>query len=138
MAPPDDLFAYVGAAAQMLRKARGLTYEELESKSGVSDTTINRLEKGKSIGTEKLSAIMRALGVRDLLELADRQGEAAREELRKAERRPGYLADRPEALGANHPPVYLRLDIGDRDLLLTLTVTDPLQFRQKRLPLDED
>lgn len=138
MAEPDDLFAYVGVAAETLRKARGLTYEDLERKSGVSDTTIRRLENGQSITTRKLSAIMKALGVRDLIQLADQQGEAARAELRRSEHRPSYLGDRPEALGANHPPVYLRLDIGDRDLLLTLTITDPLQFRQKRLPLLEE
>ena len=57
-----DVLREVGARLKTLRLQQNLRVQDLAADSGVSPRTIDRLEAGHSIGTEKLVRVMRGLG----------------------------------------------------------------------------
>ncbi len=58
----QDVLREIGARVKALRLRRNLRVADLAARSGVSPRTIDRLEAGHNIGTEKLVRIMRGLG----------------------------------------------------------------------------
>jgi transcriptional regulator with XRE-family HTH domain len=130
------LFVDVGAAALRLREEQGLTYEELEKKSGVSVSTIRRLEKGEPVMLDNLDKILVALGVENWLEFVGQLSRMARERRQGRAYPQHYLAEGPALLGADTPPLHVRLQLGDREALLTLTIADLATLRrdQPELP----
>ena len=57
-----DVLREMGARLKTLRLQQNLRVQDLAADSGVSPRTIDRLEAGHSIGTEKLVRVMRGLG----------------------------------------------------------------------------
>ena len=57
-----DVLREVGARLSSYRLQRNLRVEDLAAESGVSARTINRLESGHSVGTDKLVRVLRGLG----------------------------------------------------------------------------
>ena len=57
-----DVLREVGARLKTLRLQQNRRIADLAADSGVSPRTISRLEAGRSIGTENLVRVMRALG----------------------------------------------------------------------------
>lgn len=65
---PGAVMHNVAAREKTLRKARGLTQEELAAKAGISLGSLRRFEQTGRIAFESLVAISFALGVQDELE----------------------------------------------------------------------
>lgn len=57
-----DVLRELGARLKTLRLQQNLRVQDLAADSGVSPRTIDRLEGGRSIGTENLVRVMRGLG----------------------------------------------------------------------------
>jgi transcriptional regulator with XRE-family HTH domain len=57
-----DVLAELGQRFKTLRLQQNLRVEDLAGESGVSARTINRLEAGRSVGTENLVKVLRGLG----------------------------------------------------------------------------
>ena len=57
-----DVLAEVGARLRQYRLQRNLRVEDLSVASGVSERTLNRMEAGRSVGTENLVRVLRGLG----------------------------------------------------------------------------
>ena len=57
-----DVLREVGGRLRTLRLQQNLRVKDLAADSGVSPRTIDRMEAGRSIGTENLVRIMRGLG----------------------------------------------------------------------------
>jgi transcriptional regulator with XRE-family HTH domain len=57
-----DVLREVGERLRSLRLQRNARVEDLAADSGVSARTITRIEAGKSVGTENLVRVLRALG----------------------------------------------------------------------------
>ncbi len=57
-----DVLREIGSRMRALRLQQNLRIQDLAADSGVSERTINRLEAGESIGTEKLIRLLRGLG----------------------------------------------------------------------------
>jgi transcriptional regulator with XRE-family HTH domain len=57
-----DVLAELGRRLKTLRLQRNLRVQDLAADSGVSLRTINRLEAGRSVGTENLVRVLRGLG----------------------------------------------------------------------------
>ena len=57
-----DVLRELGARLKTLRLQQNLRVQDLAADSGVSPRTIDRLEAGRSIGTENLVRVMRGLG----------------------------------------------------------------------------
>lgn len=135
MASPLRLFVDVDKVVIRLREEQGLTYEALERSSGVSESTIRRIEEGKPVMVDNLDKVLTALGVEDELELAGHRARVLRER-RQSAAYPQHLGEGPALLAADSPPLHVRLRLGDREALLTLTVADLSSFRrdQQELP----
>ena len=70
--PPDGLARLIAEELKALRSRRGFTLDELELASGVSRSTIWRIETGKSDpNVEQMTRLSRALGL-DLPRLVQR------------------------------------------------------------------
>ena len=57
-----DVLREVGGRLKALRLQQNLRVKDLAADAGVSPRTIDRLEAGRNIGTEKLVRVMRGLG----------------------------------------------------------------------------
>jgi transcriptional regulator with XRE-family HTH domain len=57
-----DVLCEVGARLKALRLQQNRRVRDLAADAGISPRTINRLEAGRSVGTENLVRVMRALG----------------------------------------------------------------------------
>ena len=57
-----DVLRELGARLKTLRLQQNLRVQDLAADSGVSPRTIDRLEAGRSVGTENLIRVMRGLG----------------------------------------------------------------------------
>lgn len=132
MASPHKLFTDLGAVAKRLREEQGLTFAQLEEKSGVSDTTIRRLEEGGTVKLDRLDKVLVALGVEDWLELVGHQARVLRERRLAVAPYPHHIGEGPAELGADAPPLHVRVRLGDREALLTLTLADLASFRREQ------
>ena len=63
-----DVLRELGARLKTLRLQQNLRVQDLAADSGVSPRTIDRLEAGRSVGTENLIRVMRGLGRLQALE----------------------------------------------------------------------
>lgn len=129
------LFTRTVEVVTRLRKQKGLSPEELAVKAGVSNSTVRRLEKGKPVGLDKLDGILDALGVQTFAELFLEDAEAERDR-RRNRPYPSRVAE-PMIL-SERSPTYLRVQIGDEEGLVTITMKDlsNLGRAQSELPLE--
>jgi transcriptional regulator with XRE-family HTH domain len=130
MASPLKLFADVAPVVIRLREEQGLTYEALERRSEVSESTIRRIEEGKPVMLDNLDKVLTALGVGDELELAGHRARVLRE--RRQAAGPYHLAEGPALLAADSPPLHVRVRLGEHEALLTLTLADLSSFRREQ------
>lgn len=65
----QEILEKIGKRMQTSRLERNLTQKEIAEWSGVSLTTVQRLEKGKPVNTEHLIRILRAFDMLEKLEL---------------------------------------------------------------------
>jgi transcriptional regulator with XRE-family HTH domain len=70
-------YRQIAAALRKVLKARGLTYEELAAKVGVSERTVKRIIHGDDYSLTKLAEVCEAIGVKffDLMRLAEDEAE---------------------------------------------------------------
>ncbi|HEX2163067.1 MAG TPA: helix-turn-helix transcriptional regulator [Thermoanaerobaculia bacterium] len=132
MASPHKLFADLGAVAKRLREEQGLTFGELEQRSGVSDSTIRRIEEGGTVKSDRLDKVFAALGVEDWLEMVGHQARVLRERRQTGAPYARHVAEGPAELGTDSPPLHVRVRLGDREALLTLTLADLETFRREQ------
>lgn len=88
----NDLLS-VGLEIARLRKAQGLTQQDLSARSGIARSTLARLEVGQlnEFGLRKLLAVLAALG--STLSIRDGvQGGSTLDDLRRERERPGGAA----------------------------------------------
>lgn len=129
------LFKRTAEVVARLRKQQGLSPEELAERAAVSNSTIRRLEKGKTVGLDMLDKILDALGVETFAELFLEDAEAEREQRRNR----AYTSRVAEpTILSEQSPAYLRVQIGEEEGLVTITMKDlsNLGRFQPELPLD--
>lgn len=139
MARAKSYFTLAPEVVQRLRKDRGWSVGELASRSGVSTSTLHRIEKEGSVPTlEVLDKLLDAFGVANWVEMV------AEFALTDSRRRSGGLPYRGGAMegpavlvvspgSPQNFPIYVQL--GDRRMLLLLNLVELAESDQGELLL---
>jgi len=128
---PSPLFPHLRRLLRTLRENHNLTRAELAAKTGISEQTIGRIEKGpRKITTQELDVLLPVLGIRDLVQLQRRLSwfRLATES--------GIFVTGPMEVGEGVIDLdvkpggagvhVLRLHLGEQRVLLNLTFERPL------------